>query len=297
LDNIFAGLSEMQRERERESHGITNENGYDGVSRLKIPYIYYKIIIKYDSYYCEKDGLITVYNKDGEELFTSNDVSYCKEDMFLVKIIDEEILPADWGYALYHKSKKITDDIFKPFRTHSFNDCGFMEVGLADEYMAKLIINKKGDIVNTAENYFDSYLLQGVLLKTNKGYLNLLTNKYICKPHYSCSGSIDNDECLFIKTESTCVYQVNFRTGEFVIHGNETEKEKPKTEEEIKIEKEIKDKENEKLEDARMKRAKEFEQWNMLSRNENCLCGSKKKFKKCCIGNWGTKLKEKYETT
>jgi len=297
FSNIFAFLSEIERIRNREQWGITNENGYDGVSKVNIPHQYTNIVAKDECYYCTTDNLFTLYDSLGKELFTSSSVTYCGFDLYLVQIIDEESVPEDWGYALFKNSKQLTEDIFKPRGSLStkFNAEGFMAVGLADEWRAKVIINKAGDIIYKDEtsDYFSIY---GVILKTKKGFLNLLTNSYIClKPHYS-SEPFDNGECLFVKTDETCAYQINMKNGSFIIHGKDNDKDKPKTNEEVELlmqQKQERDKKKKKMDDEFNS---EMVKWNKLSRNDLCLCGSGKKFKTCCHKNWFNDLRTKIDS-
>lgn len=294
LNFIFAAMDAERKEKHREKWGITNVNGYDGVDG-KIPHQYMRITTKYNCYYCQHgDKMITVYDYAGNKLFTTNDVDFLGDDYFLVKVIDEEIIPEDWGYALFHKSEQLTEDIYKSLgwlSKEGFNPQGYMVVKLCDEDKVSVVLNKKGEEVYRKQGkYYDSTIkLHGVIAEDEQGFLNLLTHEYICSsPRYS-RDKMDNGECLFIKTEDTCIYQISMNNGEFIIHGKPKEKKKPKTNEEVKAEEsrlaknmDIKDKYNQ-----------EAEKWSKLNRNDKCLCGSGKKFKYCCMKTYKDDLRKK----
>lgn len=290
---LFTHLDEERKQRKRDEYGITNENGYDGVTKFNIPHEYNNITVKDNCYYCEFEGLLTVYSND-RKLFTSNDIKYLGQEMYLVKIIDEEIIADDWGYALYRNSDKLTEDIFKPhynYSTTKFNDNGYLLSELADEDKVIVVLNKKGEIIYKEQvNYSSDISLHGVIIKNKKGYFNILTNKYICKTEYYSSDKMSNGECLFVKTEDTCIYQINTSNGEFILHGKEKEKEKPFSEAEQK-------EYNEKLAASKKllaEREQETSEWRMIGRNDPCKCGSGKKFKKCCILKWKDNLRKKF---
>lgn len=294
FSGLFAYLDAEKRERIRQEWGITNENGCDGVSKVDIPHEYTRITIKNDNFYCEHEGLLTVYNYGGRKLFTSRDIINCGDGIYLVEIIDEEIVKEDWGYALYSDGEKLTDDIFKPEGwNREFNKNGFLVVGLVDEKKVLVVIDKKGEIIfrYEGERYSLDIFLYGVIAKTEEGYLNLLTNSYICKKAHYSSDTMDNGECLFIKTEETCVYQINMKNGEFVLHGKEKEEEKPFTEEEQK------EHEANLLASKKLlaERKIETKEWENIGRNDSCKCGSGKKFKKCCRLNWKEDLIAKFQ--
>ena len=298
FESLFSYLGEAQRIREREQWGITNENGYDGVSKVNIPHEYSDIDIKNNHFYCKHEGFITVYDYAGTKLFTSNDIEELGGDYYLAKVYDEEIVPKDWGFALFKGAKQLTEDIFKPKSRFGlkFNEQGLLLIKYCDREKVSVIINNKGEVVyeHEEEYYFSHHTtLYGVILKTDKGYLNLLTKKYICGKPRRSSESFNNEECLFIKTENTCVYQINMSNGEHLIHGKEDESKKPKTDEEIESlrkEKEEREAAQKKIDD---KFNKEAAKWKKLSRNDKCLCGSGKKFKMCCNKTWYEDLKKR----
>jgi len=292
FDMLFSSMAAAEKEREREKWGITNINGYDGVTKVGIPHIYEKISITNQMFYCKKEGLTTVYDYAGNKLFTSRDILSLGHDRYLVEIIDEEIVKEDWGYALFKNGIKLTDDIFKPKGrfNEKFNEQGYYIVELCDTEKTLAIINRDGDIVYEYEpKYWHSHYttLYGVILKTDKGYLSLLTKTYICGEPYRSGDVMDNNECLFVKTEENCIYQISMNNGEFIIHGKPKEKEKPKTDEEVKAEEERRENRN-KIEE---KYNQEAVTWSKLNRNDKCLCGSGKKFKHCCIKTYKDDLR------
>lgn len=298
FEALFAHQREAEKERFRKKWGITNENGYDGITNLKIPHKYNEINVTNNSLFCKRDGIVTVYNYGGIKLFDSRDVMFLGDNRYLVEIIDEEILKDDWGYALFNGGDKLTEDIFKPKGrfNESFNEQGYYIVELCDKEKTIAVINKNGDIVyeHVEQYYFDySTDLYGVILKTKEGYLNLITKTYICGERYRSYDMIENKECLFIKTEENCIYQINIDNGQFLIHGKEKEKEKPKTSEEAeRLMKAKEDREKaQKLIDDDF--SLEKDKWKKLSRNDKCLCGSGSKFKNCCHKNWLHDLRKK----
>lgn len=282
-------VSEIENKKRREQFGITNENGYDGVTRFNIPHIYSHIEVK-NMYYCQDSNLaITCYDLTGKKMFTSGSIEYLKHDMFLVQEVNNDKPKDEWGYALYENDTKLTDFIFRTAFSQSFNDCGFALLKLKDFMGNEVVVNRKGDILFENEKYFDRLYLKGVLLKTKETYINLLTNKVICNWKWRVE-QIDNGECLFVKTEETCVYQINIETGDYIIHGKEKEvKPIPPTKEEL----ELLEQEEEVKRQKQQEKELEAAEWLKLTRNNKCRCGSGKKFKSCCINKWEYNLRKK----
>lgn len=289
---FFEYISQFEKANKRKAFGITNENGYDGVSHLNIPHIY-SYIEANQQYFCHaEDKSIDCYDLQGNKLFTSAKIEYLKYDMFLVQEINPNKPSNKWSYALYHNSKKLTDYIFRNVRFQDFNKEGFAILKLDDDSYTEVVVNICGEIIYKNPNRFDYLHIVGVLLKDKNKYINLLTNQVICTWKYSCK-EISNTECLFVKTEDTCIYQINISNGEYIIHGKEVEeKQKPEpTLEELKQLEEDKIERNRKRE----KKEKEAAEWLKLTRNDSCKCGSGKKFKTCCINTWKTTLKKAYD--
>lgn len=291
--NSFMGLiSQMEKEGKRNKYGITNENGYDGVTSLNIPHKYYLIEVS-DGYYChDEDGLITYYTLNGEKLFSSGKISYIEHGMFLVQEIKLKTDNDRLGYALYHKAEKLTDYIFADRRFNNFNDSGFAILGLKNYGEGEVVVNTKGTIVYQSDKSFNYLHLNGVLLVDKDHYIDLLTNQVICNWKYS-KKEITNKECIFVETEDTCIYQINIKTGAFIIHGEEKEdkpKPPPTKEETALLEQQRKEREykHDEIE-------KEASEWFKLTRNDVCKCGSGKKFKTCCINTWERKLRNKID--
>jgi len=289
---FFSFISQIEKANKRKAFGITNQNGYDGVSHLNIPHIY-SYIEANQQYFCHaEDKSIDCYDLQGNKLFTSANIEYLKYDMFLVQEINPNKPVDKWSYALYHNSEKLTDYIFRVKMFNNFNEQGFAILNLNDGNFTDVVVNKNGEIVYKNPNRYDSIYLKGVLLKSKNKYINLLTNQVICNWKYSCQ-EMSNEECLFVKTEDTCIYQINISNGEYIIHGKQVE-EKPKPE---PTPEELKQLEEEKLERERKREEKEKEaaEWLKLTRNDSCKCGSGKKFKNCCINTWKTTLKKAYD--
>lgn len=286
---FFSFISQIEKANKRKAFGITNQNGYDGVSHLNIPHIYGYIEAN-QQYFCHaEDKSIDCYDLQGNKLFTSAKIEYLKYDMFLVQEINPNKPVDKWRYALYHNSEKLTDYIFRNVRFQDFNKHGFAILKLDDDSYTEVVVNICGEIVyKSLERYGHDLHLTGVLLKDKNKYINLLTNKVICSWKYSCK-EISNEECLFVKTEDTCIYQINISNGEYIIHGKEVE-EKPKPE---PTQEELKQIEEDEIE--RERKEKETAEWLKLTRNDSCKCGSGKKFKNCCINTWKTTLKKAYD--
>ncbi len=266
LGAITSMLEINRKKRLREEAGITYIDGFQGIERIGIPHKYEHIEIGGKYFTCTLDDRKTVYTADGEFLFECTDFKYYKEGMFLVgnkkevRIIGKD--SDEFGYALYNQGDKLTEAIFKPYWiSERFNESGFAVVHIFGQLMASAIINKLGEVVFKASSLRSAYL-NGVICSHDNKIINLLTGNVICKDGYGAG--MKTDEFMFVQVDSNCIYQINKDNGEFIVHGVEKIVEEP-----IKFERHIK-----KGDEPKPKKQ---------SRNEQCACGSGKKFKNCCI--------------
>jgi hypothetical protein len=294
LEGFMGMIGEIEKQKMRREYGITNEGGFDGVKQCKIPHEFYHIFNRDKYYFClDKNNLTHVYTLGGIFLFKGNHIKYLKEGMFLVQEIDEKKKLDNLGYALFSNEHCLTEYIYTPHGlSNSFNDCGFIQLNLVDEFMASHIIDKQGRVAYKHEGLGSPYIY-GIICSTDKGYLNLLTNEYICKKGYS--STLSTKECMFIKLSDNCVYQINKYNGAVLIHGEDYKEVERKRKEDA----EARAKDNERIRMANNeiddKFAKEYKKWNNLGRNDKCLCGSNKKFKECCKNTWLDRLKAKHK--
>jgi hypothetical protein len=253
INNIMGLFSEWEKEKNRKIVGITFNDGYYGVPIVNIPFKYCRIDFVDKHYKCLNDDSCDVYDKTGKILFSCTNYDYLGYDMFLVRQSKSE------GYSLYCNDEKLTDPIFKDHSSSKFNNKGYCTCGLIDEFSAKIIINKKGEILFKSTKF--SYInLHGIIFNIDNEWYNIETLEKIAD---YCYERLEINDFLFLKIESNCVLQVNKDTGDIIIHG-----EMPKPKEEIKKEITIKEPE--------IKIPKQ-------NRNDKCVCGSGKKYKNCCL--------------
>ena len=79
-------------------------------------------------------------------------------------------------------------------------------------------------------------------------------------------------------------------TGDFIIHGEQAKEEKPLTKEQEEEKEKLRQQEIEAEKKKLAEKNAEIKEWGKLQRNDNCRCGSGKKFKNCCINTWRKKL-------
>ncbi len=267
LESIVSMIGVSQKKRQREEFGITSINGFEGIERLGIPHKYMHIEIGGKYLTCLLNDKKTVYTTEGACLFECTDFRYYKQGMFLVgkgKDANKKTgeISDDFGYALYNEGNKITEPIFKPCGIlESFNESGFTIVGLFGKWRSNVVINKLGEIAFQSDS-FDSPYLKGIICQHGNEIINLLTGNVICKKTYS--SGMDTHEFMFVQVDSNCIYQINKNNGDFIIHGEIKKVEEPK----VVIPKA-----------AEPTKPKEPEQ----RRNDQCNCGSGKKFKNCCL--------------
>ncbi len=267
LESIVNILSISRTKRLREEAGITNINGFEGIERIGIPHKYIHIEIGGKYFSCLSSDRKTVYTTEGRLLFECTDFKYCKQGMFLVgnkkevRVIKDTDRD-DFGYALYNEENKLTEPLYKLHgMNENFNEAGFLILSVFGNYNKHVIINKLGEVLLHDESYKSPYL-RGVIAIVDDSHINLLTGNTICKRSYS--SGMDTDEFMFVQVDSNCIYQINKNTGDFIIHGKIKEVEKPKSSE-PKVVKQIEPK----IPEQR--------------RNDQCNCGSGKKYKNCCI--------------
>jgi hypothetical protein len=290
FNNLIGLISHAEKERNRREYNITNENGLEGVSTVNIPHKCLRVEYVGGYYYCKSNNM-HVYTKEGVLLFEASDVRKLGSDMFLVQELKSEDNNNELGYALYEKGVALTEFVYKPHGMSStFNKSGFIILNVFDNYNEEVVIDKTGKEMFAKTDY-DSIYLHGVLLSTKKGYLNLLTHKYICEKGYSSTMETKQDK--FVKV-GDLVYQINMFTGEFVIHGEGEQKEAPLTNEEEEKREQERIARMEKKSKAEDEINEEGREWKALGRNSKCLCGSKKKFKSCCIKVWEYKLRKRF---
>jgi len=291
FNTLLGAINHSENEKNRERHNITNIDGFDGVDNVGIPHRFSRVKFKENYYYCENDNVL-VYTGEGRFLFSCASVMNLGGGTFLRQEVNSKKKKEDCGWCLCHDNVKLTGFIYKPSGlSNSFNKSGFIILNILGEYSHKAVLNKKGEEVFYSEDYNEVYLHES-LLSTNKGYVNLFTHQYICEKGYSSTMKTDQD--MFVEV-SSLVYQINMFTGEFVVHGNDKKKQPPLTSKE-EVERDGK-------RDVLIKERKEMQnkinvetkRWEMLGRNDKCLCGSKKKFKKCCIKSWKSKLITKHK--
>jgi len=289
---ILGAINHSQNERKRKEYNITNVNGFDGVANVNIPHKYNRVEYKNGYYFCSEEN-IHVYTKKGTHILQSTNVNYLGNGMFLSQEINKKKNKDELGYALYKEGCCLTDFIYKPHGMSStFNKSGFIMLNVLDNYSHTVVLNTEGKEMYRDTNYDRPYLYEAIL-STKEGYLNLFTHKYICEKGYSSTLTTKRDR--FVKISEDCVYQINIFTGEVIVHGGDEIKEAPLTTEE-------KNKREAEREELMRKKAEKDERfrvehtkWKSLNRNSIYLCGSKKKFKNCCISGWEYKLRRKHE--
>ncbi len=267
LTAIASMISGHRTKRLRDEAGITSINGFEGIERLGIPHEYTHIEIGGKYFTCLSSDKKTIYTKEGKLLFRCTDYRYYKQGMFLVgnskDMTDADYdISNDFGYALYNEENKLTDQIFRPHgMSEHFNESGFVILSVYGKFSEKVIVNKSGDIVFQS-NSFKSPYLKGIIVVQDDVYTNLLTGNVICKRSYATP--MDTNEFTFVQVDSNCIYQININNGDFIIHGEEKKVEEPKKVEPV----------------AKTEEPKKIEQ----RRNDQCACGSGKKYKNCCLG-------------
>ena len=269
--SLFAHIDAANNTKKKIEFGITVSNEYEGIERLNIPHKFDSIDIHEQYLSCHLDNTISVYDTGGLFLFECTKFKYYKHGMFLVgnKFDNEE--QEEFGYSVYKGNKKLTDAIYRPYgMSENFNDSGFAIVGIFGKSMETVVIDVSGQIRLTLD-YFDHSYLYGVICTTRDGYINLLTGNVICKKGYN--SNLTTGELMFDQVHSNCVYQINQKTGDFIIHGIPPKIEEPKSDHKKVLA----------IEPSIMKGTPPNPK--KQSRNEQCNCGSGKKYKNCCINN------------
>jgi hypothetical protein len=242
FENLLHDLGRFQNQKRKEEAGVTVEDGFEGVPRLGIPnkfnsiqfgkddYIYGLVVVGYDRY--DPGRTIyhrTVYDKTGKLLFVCDDCKYLEQGMFLVGKKKEVVVVGskdekEYGYALYNESEKLTEPIFRPHgMSEKFNSCGFIMVNAFGAWSKEYVLDKTGKIIYTKENSIDSIYIYEAILLTKKGFINLWTGEVICEKDYSGYNSrIDTKDHFFVKVDENCVYQINRKTCQVIIHGERT---------------------------------------------------------------------------
>lgn len=280
LSGLMSIMDAENKQQFKVKFGVTTVEGYEGVERLNIPHKYDSIelakgqfdeedknVIQYLYCYSNRNQLITIYKTDGTFLFDGNRVEYYKQGMFLVGKKKEVVIVGQENHndllcSLYHEGEKITEPMFRPLNMSCFNEFGYATVGVGKNFNYA-VINKSGEMLIQSDTLTHPYIY-GVVCSYRGEYINLLTGNVICK--YAYSSSVSTKEFMFIQVDSNCVYQINIRTGDFVVHG-----EVPKVE--VKTESKIN------METPRKPQVYEKKQ----NRNDLCKCGSGEKYKNCCI--------------
>lgn len=295
LEGLFADISRMQAQKRKEAAGVTIENGLEGIPRLGIPNQFHLIAFGKDgyifglmktgySYRTEKTEYHrTVYDKMGKLLFECDDCNYLEQGMFLAGKKKEVVIlgqskSEEYGYALYKEGERLTEAIFRPHgMSEKFNSSGFMLTNAFGEWSKEYVIDKTGKIIYTKKGSSSIYIYEAILLENDK-YINLWTGEVICDRGYGYDSKIDTKDHFWIKVDDNCVYQINKKTCEVIIHGVRTPKEpKPPFYEPKPVDPE-----------AEKKRAEEKkirEKLAAAGRNDDCpICAEKGvtiKFKKC----------------
>ena len=272
FDNMFLAMEQSKLEQERKNRNITSQAGFDGIEDL-IPHIYDNIKFEDGLYKCLRTGnILDIYDS---EMCIFKDLSSFKSlgrDFFLASVlfdVEGEKNPVELG-ALCKGADILTDYIFKSNIFSKFSDKGdFCE--LSTDFMEKVIINTKGEIVFTPKSYFDSLTLKNNILLHKNSIINLLTQEVILDDVYS-STHCETEDLYFAQIgNKNSVIKINTITGEYEVFGKPLPEPKSKTP--VKSEKKP-------VEDKTPKEPVLPPQ----QRNELCRCGSGKKFKNCCLG-------------
>lgn len=263
---LIGHISEQRKLDLKASKGITDINGFEGLSDIGIPHRYRVIEVFYEYFVCYLHGNITLYDNAGKHLFDCVKFNYLKEGMFLVgknisKPVDED--KEKIAYSLHNCTEFLTNYIFDSGRMGCyFNKEGFCVLRLKDKWN-DVVINKQGSVLLESDSGVSHFYLSGVICKKNDTYINLLTQTVICK-RYS-DQPLETSEYLFVKTDKNCIYQISKITGEFIMHGNPPKEEPKKTVLAIPT--------------SIIKQPKPI----LQRRNDLCACKSGKKYKHCCI--------------
>jgi len=283
---MLSDISKAKRERQNKDAGVEqNEEMFYGVPSKNIPFNFYRIDFNGEHYVCLSiSDEITLYDNKGNFLFTGVKFKNLQKNMYLVQLSNDDEL-----YCLFRGFEQLSEPIYFDRDSYISKFKGdFCSLPFKDgDEEGQCIVDLNGDVVLEAigvkYHFHDHYNLVNNIAHFGKTIYNLKNGEVICHTREWYKKFEADDNLIFVElshpTEYGCdgkgVCKIDTMTCEFEIFGNVPKPRNPKppppTEEEL---------EEVRIEAAKPRVVKQ-------GRNDECQCGSGKKFKQCCTGKVG----------
>lgn len=265
--SFIGQMMQYYEDQKQESLDISmgiekNEEGLYGCPVKNIPFQFFIIHYIDNHYICKSEKLTSIYNTEGEFLFSGYTFENLSDELFVVHQYDKKTDRADQYGSIFKNGQKMSQNIFRTQSMTKFKD-GFEFCIISKKFgdiSRSVVINRDVATVFVCDSVCDyPHLYGNVLYFKNKLY-NLFTDEIICEKDYH--HKLETDEHIFVQSDKQ-VFKIDIKTCEFEVFGKAREVEE-------KVAPQPQPKEEKPLPEPKQRR------------NDQCKCGSEKKYKNCC---------------